>query len=377
MKFPDKKKKFKKTLVVDGDSLIKTAYHGAKDLYYKDTHIGGIFQFLTMVRKMMNEYKFDRVYVFWDGQFSGRLRYDIYKEYKSNRDKDFYVEQPPSDLELYLQKERVISYCEELFIRQYRDDITEADDCIGYYVQNMSEDEKVVIMSNDRDLCQLISEKVGVYVLNLKKIVTQDNYLTYFNHHPSNLKLIKIITGDNSDCIKGIQGVSEKTLVNFFPEISEKTLTLEYIFSKIVTIQNERKNRLKSLDNILNKVTKGSQKDKIYEVNEKIINLKKPLLNESTKNELDYIFSSHCLEHLHDWVNVLDYWTSKLKNGGTLFLYLPDYSQVYWRPWNNRKHLNIFTPEIITDYMKDTGYTNVFKSGVDLNNAFMVMGEKG
>jgi 5'-3' exonuclease len=292
VKFPDKKKKFKKTLVVDGDSLIKTAYHGAKDLYYKDTHIGGIFQFLTMVRKMMNEYKFDRVYVFWDGQFSGRLRYDIYKEYKSNRDKDFYVEQPPSDLELYLQKERVISYCEELFIRQYRDDITEADDCIGYYVQNMSEDEKVVIMSNDRDLCQLISEKVGVYVLNLKKIVTQDNYLTYFNHHPSNLKLIKIITGDNSDCIKGIQGVSEKTLVNFFPEIKEKTLTLEYIFSRIVTIQNERKNRLKSLDNILNKVTKGSQKDMIFEINEKIINLKKPLLSETTKSELDNIFNT-------------------------------------------------------------------------------------
>jgi hypothetical protein len=57
-------------------------------------------------------------------------------------------------------------------------------------------------------------------------------------------------------------------------------------------IQNERKNRLKSLDNILNKVTKGSQKDMIFEVNEKIINLRKPLLIESTKTELDYIFNT-------------------------------------------------------------------------------------
>ena len=93
-------------------------------------------------------------------------------------------------------------------------------------------------------------------------------------------------------------------------------------------------------------------------------------------DNLDYVFSSHCLEHLYDWVDVLDLWTSRLKSGGTLFLYLPDYSQVYWRPWNNRKHLNIFTPEIIVDYMKDNGYTNIFKSGVDLNNAFMVMGQK-
>lgn len=91
--------------------------------------------------------------------------------------------------------------------------------------------------------------------------------------------------------------------------------------------------------------------------------------------DLDYIFSSHCLEHLYDWVDVLNYWTSKLKPGGVLFLYLPDYSQEYWRPWNNKKHKNIFTPNIISDYM-DNRYKNIFKSSVDLNNAFMVVGEK-
>jgi hypothetical protein len=94
-------------------------------------------------------------------------------------------------------------------------------------------------------------------------------------------------------------------------------------------------------------------------------------------DNLDYVFSSHCLEHLINWVDVLDYWTSKLKVGGTLFLYLPDYSQTYWRPWHNRKHVNIFTPDIIVDYMTDNGYRQIFKSGVDLNNAFMVMGNKG
>ena len=93
-------------------------------------------------------------------------------------------------------------------------------------------------------------------------------------------------------------------------------------------------------------------------------------------DNLDYVFSSHCLEHISNWVDVLEYWTSKLKSGGTLFLYLPDYSQTYWRPWHNRKHVNIFTPDILADYMNARGYTNIFKSGVDLNNAFMVMGEK-
>jgi predicted SAM-dependent methyltransferase len=106
-----------------------------------------------------------------------------------------------------------------------------------------------------------------------------------------------------------------------------------------------------------------------------------PAINNHTATDfpyidLDYIFSSHCLEHLTDWVGVLDYWTSRLKSGGVLFLYLPDYSQTYWRPWSNRKHVNIFTPGIIPDYLYDRGYTNIFESKIDLNNAFMVMGEK-
>ena len=93
-------------------------------------------------------------------------------------------------------------------------------------------------------------------------------------------------------------------------------------------------------------------------------------------DSVDYIFSSHCLEHVIDWVDTMDYWYDHLKHGGTLFLYLPDFSQVYWRPWNNRKHNHVFTPDIIEAYMFDRGYKNIFVSGVDLNNSFMVMGEK-
>lgn len=91
---------------------------------------------------------------------------------------------------------------------------------------------------------------------------------------------------------------------------------------------------------------------------------------------LDFVYSSHCLEHLSDWVTALDYWTSKLKSGGVLFLYLPHYKQDYWRPWNNRKHCNIFTSEIIHDYMQSRNYTNIFSSERDLNDSFMVVGEK-
>ncbi len=90
----------------------------------------------------------------------------------------------------------------------------------------------------------------------------------------------------------------------------------------------------------------------------------------------DFIFSSHCLEHLDRWVDVLDYWYENLKIGGVMFLYLPDYSQSYWRPWANRKHLHAFTPEVISDYMENKGFIKVMVSGVDLNNSFCAIGEK-
>lgn len=94
------------------------------------------------------------------------------------------------------------------------------------------------------------------------------------------------------------------------------------------------------------------------------------------EKEVDYIFSSHCLEHIDGWVEVMDYWYATLKKGGVLFLYLPGYSQEYWKPWNNRKHRNIFNQEILRDYLKDVGYNKIFISGTDLNDSFVVMAEK-
>lgn len=91
----------------------------------------------------------------------------------------------------------------------------------------------------------------------------------------------------------------------------------------------------------------------------------------------DGIFSSHLIEHLDNWVEVLDYWTSKLRSGGVLFLYVPDYSQHYWRPFYNRKHRSCFEPKIIGDYLKASNqYHKIFVSGVDAYNSFTAFAEK-
>jgi len=93
-------------------------------------------------------------------------------------------------------------------------------------------------------------------------------------------------------------------------------------------------------------------------------------------DEVDYIYSSHCLEHVPNWTETLEYWISKLKKDGTLFLYLPDFSQSYWRPWFNKKHCHVFTPEIIKKFLEDHNMNNIFVSSIDLNNSFMIMCNK-
>jgi SAM-dependent methyltransferase len=91
----------------------------------------------------------------------------------------------------------------------------------------------------------------------------------------------------------------------------------------------------------------------------------------------DYIFSSHCLEHLENWVKALDYWTTKIRSGGCLFLYLPHYKQAYWRPWNNKKHLHVLTAEILEDYLNHgSRYKNIITTGYDLNYSFYAVAEK-
>lgn len=99
-------------------------------------------------------------------------------------------------------------------------------------------------------------------------------------------------------------------------------------------------------------------------------------MNLPEDREIDYIFSSHCLEHLNDWVGVLDYWSSKLPTGGIIYLYLPHRSQKYWQPQNNRKHIHSFTGDELENYFNDRGFKSVLVSGVDLNHSFTIVAEK-
>ncbi len=94
------------------------------------------------------------------------------------------------------------------------------------------------------------------------------------------------------------------------------------------------------------------------------------------EGEYDYIFSSHTLEHVPDYVGALEHWKERLKTGGVLFLYLPHPDMEYWRPENNRKHLHLFYPDDLAKVLTKLGYRQVLASERDLYWSFCVVAFK-
>jgi 5'-3' exonuclease len=285
------------TLLVDGNSLFKRSILGAKDVYnQKQEHIGGIYQFITVIRKLLDDDLYHKVIVFWDGKLSGKLRYNIYKEYKSNRNKDYENGTHPIDENELSQKIQIKRYLEELFIRQYEDEIVESDDLIAYVCNNKMENEKITICTSDRDLCQLIDDDVRIYILDLKQYVTIQNYNQFFNHHYSNVALIKTLCGDNSDNIKGVKRLGEDTLLKHFPELIDRPVTLDEIITKSSELQTERVNNkqkpLQVFTNIVMGITDGVQGNKLYQINDRLVNLKNPLITDEVVDDLKMLIES-------------------------------------------------------------------------------------
>lgn len=90
----------------------------------------------------------------------------------------------------------------------------------------------------------------------------------------------------------------------------------------------------------------------------------------------DFVFSSHCLEHLSNPVAALEQWKKCLRPGGVVFLYLPHPSQRYWQPANCRKHLHLFWPDDVAQMLRDLGFVDVIHSERDLAWSFAVVGFK-
>lgn len=306
------------SLIVDGNNILKIASVD-NTMNSNGERYGAVMSFLRILGNILNKKDFNYCMVCFDGEGSGVLRWKYYKDYKANRDKNYSAHDPDmTDYDRYImeyqkkvlkyakkktkkevdddeeferQKYLIKSILEELCVRQYEYTNVEGDDIIAYYVKHKKDNEKVVIVSSDKDLTQLISDTVIVYNPRIRDFITKDNSCEKIGITHENVVLEKILCGDASDNIKGVKGMGEATLIKLFPEIKNEKTDLNAIIARSKQLLEERslnkKKPLKTLENIVNGVTDGCQGDKLYEINQKIIDLSEPLLTDEAKRELD------------------------------------------------------------------------------------------
>lgn len=355
------------TLLIDGSNILELSSSADHTINCKGLDYGGIFQFLLQIKMLLQKGNFRYVYVMWDGENSGQLRYALNSQYKQNRDKDFeeqglspymqgvnariksmqnyfFKKKDPIKLAerkahkdlFYWQREIIMEMLEELFIRQCLCEYTEADDFIGYYVAHKKPNERIVIVSNDRDLTQLIDDDVIVYVQSMKKFINTKNHTDVMGFNYQNVVLKKMICGDASDNIKGIKGVGEKTLFDNFSEFKTRKVELEEVVSRARELNEERvKNKKKPLkwaENIVNRVTDGVQGDMVYEINRKIIDLRNPLMTDEAKELMGVMMyapmdsEDRSLENLYNLI--LKYDIDKLKDTTTFGNFFSEFMNV-------------------------------------------------
>lgn len=305
--------------VIDGNNLLKIALVDKRE-NQNGLEYGGVFMFLKLLGGVLLKKDFDYCFVCWDGEGSGILRWNYYKDYKANRDKhyemqtDYYkklndyakfviayskskrgeenTHTMETEEESFERQKMIIqSILEELCIRQHEYENVEGDDIVSYIIQNKHPEDKVVIVSSDKDLTQLISDTVVIYNPRTKGFITETNSSEVLGITHKNVVLEKMLCGDASDNIKGVKGIGQTTLIKLFPEIVNEKIDLETVIERSKDLLDERKAQkkkpLKTLENIVNGVTDGCQGKNLYEINKKIIDLSEPLLTNEAKTELD------------------------------------------------------------------------------------------
>jgi len=248
-----------KVLIIDGLNTFIRCFAARNDLSDDGLHIGGIVGFLQSIGAAIRFIKPTRVIVAWDGKGGSQRRRALFSDYKANRKTNIKLNRAYDFNTLEDEEQskkwqllKIVEILQNLPVLLLYPENIEADDVIAYLANYVAEDKngKAIIMSSDKDFLQLVTEYISVYSPIKHKLYNINSVLTDYKFHPNNFLLYRAITGDNSDNIPGIMGVKEKTLLKFFPELSEeKIISIDDLLDR-TKVLNEQKS-YKALENIL------------------------------------------------------------------------------------------------------------------------------
>ncbi|MBU5468088.1 DNA polymerase I [Virgibacillus sp. MSJ-26] len=223
----------KKLVLIDGNSIIYRAFFALPLLNNdKGVYTNAVYGFSTMLFRILEEEQPSHMLVAFDAGKT-TFRHKTYKDYKGGRQKT-----PP---ELSEQFPLVRELLDAFHISHYELDQYEADDIIGTLAQKGKEKEwDVTVISGDKDLLQLVSDKVTVN-LTRKGISEVDAYTPQILEEkvgisPNQVIDMKALMGDKSDNIPGVPGIGEKTAVKLLKEYK----TLDNVYEHLDEVSGKK-----------------------------------------------------------------------------------------------------------------------------------------
>ena len=276
-------------LFIDGLNLFFRNFAVMNMVNPDGIHIGGLGGFFRSLGAMIRQIDPTQVYVVFDGAGSANNRKNINPLYKSGRDLqritnwDAFDDKQDEDDSKVDQMVRVIQYLKTLPVKTVSIDKVEADDIISYLSGVVIKDpkDKAFIVSSDKDFIQLVNDNVIVYRPMEKEYYTEQTVIDKYKMSPKNFLLHKTLLGDNSDKIKGVKGLGEKGIYKKFPELMERDMDLQDIFSIC---------EAKFKDHVV--YARVLQNMDEMENNYKIMNLENPMISDKEKEYLNQLVES-------------------------------------------------------------------------------------
>ena len=228
--------------LIDGSGYIFRAYYALPPLSRKSDGLptGAVSGFCSMLFKLLEDSRSDdskhkptHFAVIFDSARKN-FRNEIYSDYKANR------AEAPDDLAPqfeYIRKSVVAFNLPSIELLNY-----EADDLIATYAKKITEaGAKVTIISSDKDLMQLVSNKVRLFDPMKSKVIGEKEVIEKFGVKPNQVIDVQSLAGDSSDNVPGVPGIGIKTAA----ELINKYKSLDNLLKKASEIpQNKRRETL-------------------------------------------------------------------------------------------------------------------------------------
>jgi DNA polymerase-1 len=205
----------KKVALIDGSSYIYRAFYAVRGLANsRGFPTGAVYGFVGMLKKVVNDIRPDYLLVAYDAK-GPTFRHELFADYKAHRP------EMPDDLKPQIAKiKEVVSAYN---IKGLEMAGFEADDIIAQIVKTLPPDVTAIIVTGDKDLGQLVSDRVTLLDTMKDRVTDEAAVREKYGTDPAGLAEVFGLAGDSSDNIPGVPGIGEKGAV----ELIKKYGTIE------------------------------------------------------------------------------------------------------------------------------------------------------